>query len=286
MIFPAPAMVLSAVVSIQIGAALASQLFPALGALGTVAWRVLFAALILLLVARPRLRGLARAELGLLLLFGVVVAAMNAFFYLAIERLPLGVVVTIEFLGPLGVGALRATRWLERIWVALALLGVALLAPFSGADLDPVGLVFAVLSGSAWGSFVLLSTRVGRVFPGSAGIALGMGIAALLLLPWAVDSAATLFAGPRLLGTVLAVALLSTAVPFALEFHALRRLSSTVYGTLISLEPAMAAIAGALILGEVLGMRALLAIACVTVAAIGSSLVRAVPAPAAPDRPV
>jgi inner membrane transporter RhtA len=265
-------MVLTAIVSIQVGAALATKLFPVLGALGTVSYRVLFAALVLMLVCRPRVYLSSGRNLLLLLAFGGVIAAMNALFYLAIERVPLGIVVAIEFLGPLGLAAVTSTRWLERVWMGLALLGVALLAPFSGGGFDPVGLIYATLAGVGWAGFVVLSVRVGRVFTGSSGIALGMSVATILLLPFAVGPAPALFSSATLLAVMVGVALLSTAIPFSLEFHALKRLTPTVYGALISLEPAVAAMVGALVLGEVLGGRGLLAVGCVTVAAVGSTL--------------
>ncbi|MEE4300227.1 MAG: EamA family transporter, partial [Pseudomonadales bacterium] len=240
-------MVLAAIVSIQVGSALAAQLFPALGAFGTVAWRLAFAALMLVLVSRPRLDLANRSAVVAVAVFGVAIATMNALFYLAIERVPLGVVVVIEFLGPLGLAAWSARRWRERIWVALALLGVGLVTPFDGAGYDPLGMLFAALAGIGWASFVLLSTRVGALYPGNSGIALGMTVGALLLAPMAVVSAPVLFTQGGVLVAMLAVALFSTALPFSLEFHAIRRVSPTVYGTLIALEPAAATVAGALL---------------------------------------
>lgn len=271
---PAPLMVMAAIVSIQVGSALAAQLFPVLGALGTVAWRLAFAALILLLVSRPRPRFADRAAVASVLVFGLAIAAMNALFYLAIERVPLGVVVAIEFLGPLGLAAWTAKRWRERAWVGLALVGVALVTPFDGSGYDPLGVLFAALAGIGWASFVVLSTRVGSFYAGNGGMALGMAVAALLLMPMAVVSAPALFAQQDVLLTMLAVALLSTAIPFSLEFHALRRVSATVYGTLIALEPAAATVAGAWLLDQAPSARVLVAIALVTLAAIGSTLSR------------
>lgn len=271
---PPPLLVLTAIVSIQVGTALASGLFPALGALGTVAWRIAIAALVLLAVVRPRVLVPSRRQVGLLLLFGVVIASMNALFYLAVDRLPLGVVVAVEFLGPLGLGAVMSRRNVERLWVALALLGVALLAPFSGTGYDPVGLAFAAGAGLGWAGFVLLSARVAGAFDGATGLALGMTVAALVLAPLAWSPAGTLLADPTLIAATVAVALLSTAIPFSLEFHALKRLSATAYGVLIALEPAVAAVVGAIMLGERLEARGLAAVVCVTVAALGVTLTR------------
>lgn len=271
---PAPILVLAAIVSIQVGSALAAQLFPALGALGTVAWRLAFAALMLLLVSRPRPDFSNRSAVVAVVVFGLAIAAMNALFYLAIERVPLGVVVAVEFLGPLGLAAWTARRWRERVWVALALLGVVLVTPVDGTGYDALGLLFAALAGIGWAGFVLLSTRVGACYPGNSGIALGMAVGALLLAPMAIASAPVLFTRFDVLATMLAVAVFSTALPFSLEFHALRRVSPTVYGTLIALEPAAATVAGAWLLDQAPSAMALLAVGLVTLAAIGSTLSR------------
>ena len=208
-------MVLTAIASIQIGSALAAQLFETIGALGTVAWRLSFAALFLIAATRPRLPKDWRAALPSILTFGAVIGTMNALFYMAVERVPLGIVVTIEFLGPLGVAAWRSTRWLDRTWVALALIGVALLAPIGASALDPVGLLLAALAGAAWAGFVLLSAPIAKRMPGNSGLTFGMGIAALLTLPFGIAPAAIVFTDPLTLGTLIAVALLSTAIPFA-----------------------------------------------------------------------
>ena len=274
---PAPLMILTSIVSIQAGSALAVQLFPTVGALGTVAWRLAFAAVILLLISRPRPDFSDRGALAAVVVFGCAIAAMNALFYLALERVPLGLVVAIEFLGPLGLAALQARRWRERLWVVLALLGVGLVTPFDGEGQDPLGILFAALAGVGWASFVVLSTRVGARYAGNTGIALGMAVGALLLAPAAVTSAPALFSGREVLLTLLGVALLSTAIPFSLEFHALRRVPAMVYGTLVALEPAAAAVAGAVVLGQTPDAKAVAATGLVTLAALGSTLTRARP---------
>jgi len=265
-------MVLTAIASIQIGSALAAQLFETIGALGTVAWRLAFAALFLLVATRPRLPEGGTAALLPIFAFGAVIATMNALFYMAIERVPLGIVVTIEFLGPLGVAAWRSTRWLDRAWVGLALLGVALLAPIGESSLDPVGLMLAACAGAGWAGFVLLSEPVAKRTRGNSGITFGMSIAAVITLPFGIAPAGIVFTDPVILGTLVAVALLSTAIPFSLEFQALKRMSATVYGTLIALEPGAAALAGALILDESLTLRSFVALLCVSTAALGQAL--------------
>ncbi|MCP4327562.1 MAG: EamA family transporter [Alphaproteobacteria bacterium] len=269
---PPPLLVLFSIISVQIGAAIAIDLFPVLGAAGTAFLRVAVSAVFLVIVARPVLEPKVRAQWKLILLFGFVVAAMNFFFYQAIARIPLGIAVTIEFMGPLAVAAATSRQWRDFLWVGLALGGVGLLTPAIGSELDPVGVVFAILAGCGWGAFALVSTRAGRALDGSIGLALGMAVAALFLLPFGIVEASAITGRPELVLPVIAIALLSTAVPFTLEFEALKRMTPRTYGILVTLEPAAAGTVGVILLGEVLDAPALLAMACVIVAAIGVTL--------------
>lgn len=269
---PPHGQLLLAIVSIQVGSALATKLFAALTPEGTVFWRVAFSAVLMLLVWRPRLRGITAPNALLLLAYGGMIAVMNLCFYQAIARIPLGIAVTIEFLGPLAVAALTSRRRSDFLWIALALLGVGLLTPDLGQRLDPVGLLYAAGAGVAWGSFVLLSIRVGKRFEKGNGLALGMTMAALLLVPFGTHTGGALLGDPLLLVAALAVALLSTTIPLTLEFEALKRLPPRVYGVLITLEPVAAVIAGALLLSEWPGPWGLVAVALVTTAAIGMTL--------------
>jgi inner membrane transporter RhtA len=268
---PPTSLALLSILSVQVGAALAKGLFPALGPTGTVFLRIGVAALLLLALQRPRIRGYTRADYVAVLAFGVVIALMNLSFYSALTRLPLGIAVTLEFVGPLGVALLGSRRQLDLLWGALAALGIILLAPIDGTPLDPLGMLFAVLAGAGWAAYILLNVRVGRAFPGNAGLAVAMGVAALAVLPFGLPTIGVIRADPALLLAGIGVALLATAIPFSLEHAALKRLPAHVFGVLMSLEPGVAALVGVVLLGEALGLRGLLALACVTIASGGSA---------------
>ena len=266
---PPPGLVLLSIVSIQIGAALAVHLFPALGPAGTVFLRVGLAAFLLMLGARPALDRNLLAHGWLLLQFGCVMGAMNLCFYEAIARIPLGTAVTIGFIGPLGVAALTSRRPLDFFWIGLAVVGLAVLAPRLGRTLDPWGVLLAAIAAAGWSGFILLSRRVGQAFPGGSGLALGMVVAAIFLVPFGIAGARAALLDPLLLAAALAVAVLSTTLPYALEFAALQRLSARTYGVLVTLEPAVAVLVGAVLLAQPVGDRTLLAVSCVMAAAIG-----------------
>ncbi len=268
---PPVGLVLLAVSSVQVGGALAKTLFDDLGPGGTVFLRVVFAAAVLAAVWRPRVTGLSRRDLGLVALFGVSLAGMNGSFYLALDRLPLGVAVTLEFVGPLGVAVAGSRRALDALWVVLAAAGILLLAGPAGGGIDALGAFFAVLAGAFWAAYILLSARVGQDFEGGTGLALAMLVAsAVLVAPGVADAGAELL-DPRLLALGAAVAVLSSAIPYSLELEALRRLPKRVFGVLMSLEPAVAATAGFVVLGEVLDARELVAIGLVVAASAGAT---------------
>lgn len=272
---PPPGLVLLSIVAIQVGAAIAMHLFPILGANGTVAVRIIISALLLAFVARTGVRTFRQTFIrnwGLLLAFGLCIAAMNLFFYQAIARIPLGAAVAFEFVGPLGVAAFTSRRLGHFAWIALAALGIVLLSPLSGVNLDPIGVIFALLAGVGWAFFVILASRVGNRIPGNDGLAIGMAIAAMTMIPFAAPVAGTLISNPLVLLAGIGVALLSTTIPFTLEFEALKRISARTYGVLVSLEPGVAAIVGALLLGERIGVQGMVAVACVVVAAIGITI--------------
>jgi len=269
---PPTGLLLLAIVSIQLGAAVATHLFPILGAEGTVAIRIIISALLLGLAARGRVRRFASLfvrDWGLLLAYGLCIAAMNFFFYKAISLIPLGAAVAIEFVGPLGVAALASHRPGHFACVGLAALGILLLTPLAGVDLDTLGILCALMAGAGWAGFVFLSRRVSLRVSGRDGLAIGMSIAALSMIPFAVPVASDLINNPMLLLAGLGVALLSTTLPFTLEFEALQRLSNRAYGVIVSAEPVVAALIGALLLGERIGVQGMVAVACVVVAAIG-----------------
>lgn len=267
---PPTVLVLGAIGSVQIGAALAKDLFPELGPGGTVLLRVAFAAGILVALWRPRARGLARSDLRLALAFGLSLAGMNLAFYSALERLPLGVAVTIEFVGPLGVAVALSRRRADFVWVLLAAGGVVLLAE-GGGRVQAVGVLLALTAGAFWAVYILLSARAGRAFPGGDGLALAMVAGSVVLLPVGIADAGGALLEPRLLALGAAVAVLSSAIPYSLELEALRRLPERAFGILMSLEPAVAAAAGLVILGEPLGPREAIAITLVVAASAGAT---------------
>ena len=268
---PPPGLLLVSIVSIQLGAAVAVHLFESLGPIGTTFLRLTFAAVLLLLAARHQIGPGARRHAGLLLLFGCAIGAMNLCFYGAIARIPLGVAVAIEFIGPLGVAVLTSRRLTDFVWIGLAVAGLVLLTPSIGGDLDPLGVGLALAAGAGWASFVLLSPRVARAV-GGAGLALAMPVACLFTLPFVLVAGGLERLDLGLLVGALAVAILSTALPLSLEFEALRRMTARAYGIIVTLEPVAAALVGAIVLGQALPPNGLVAIACITAAAIGVTL--------------
>jgi inner membrane transporter RhtA len=267
---PAPLYVIAGIASTQVGGALATTLFDDLGPGGTVFLRTVFAALALALVWRPQVAGRSREDLLLALAFGVALAAMNLFFYEAIDRIPLGIAVTIEFVGPLAVAIGGSRRPLDALWVVLAAAGILLLAR-GGGDVNAAGVAFALLAGVCWASYILLNVRTGRAFPGASGLALAMTFGTVLLLPAGIADGGSALLDPGLLAAAAGVAMLSSAIPYSLEVAALRRLHTRVFGILLSLEPAMAALAGFVILDQGLRPRDVVAIALVAAASAGAS---------------
>jgi inner membrane transporter RhtA len=264
-------LVIVAVGSVQFGSALAKTLFDQVGPGGTVFLRLLLAALVLTLIWRPTIKGHGRRDLWLIFWFGVCLAGMNMAFYASLDRIPLGVAVTFEFVGPLGVAVWGSRRALDLVWVALAAIGIVLLSDFGSSDLDALGVGFALLAGAFWAAYILLSARVGRVFPGGSGLALSMVVGAVLLVPVGVADAGADLLAIGVLATALAVSLLSSAIPYTLEMEALRRLPEAVFGVLMSIEPAVAALAGFLVLGESLSTREVVAILFVVAASAGAA---------------
>jgi inner membrane transporter RhtA len=260
-------LVLVAGVSPQIGAAFAVTLFDELGPAGAAFLRLMFAAIILWAIWRPRLTG----DLRLAGAFGVALGLMNWSFYEAIDRIPLGVAVTIEFAGPLLVAVIGSRRPLDGVWIVLAAGGIVVLVDPGGGSVDPVGVGFALSAAVCWMGYIYLSKRTGAAFAGGSGLAIAMAVGALIVLPAGVIGARAAFAEPELLGSALLVALASSVLPYSLELEALRRLPESVFGVLMSLDPAVAALAGFVVLGQDLGARDLVAIAMVVVASAGAA---------------
>ncbi|GAB2548584.1 DMT family transporter [Brachybacterium huguangmaarense] len=269
------AMIIGSCVSLQFGAALASQLFPALGSWGVTTLRLGLAAVVLLLVVRPAVHRWDRVQWRSVILFGLALGAMNGSFYAALSRIPLGTAVAIEFLGPLVLSAVLSRRAADLACVAVALAGVSLFGVESLAgitSLDPLGVVLALVAGLFWACYVLTSARVGETVPGHGGLAVAVGVGALALLPVGAGGVARAVVEPHLLLLAIGCALLASVIPYALELSALRRLPRHVFGILLSLEPAIAAVAGLLLLGQPMTVLGVIAIALVVAASVGTTL--------------
>lgn len=267
------ALVLGAALSVQFGAAYAVTLFDELGPGGTAFARLALAAVILVVVWRPALGGRSRVDLQTAALFGLALGLMNWAFYESIARIPLGPAVTIEFLGPLAVAVAGSRRALDAVWVALAAAGVLALArPWeNGGDLDALGVGFALAAGACWAAYIVLSARTGRVFPGGSGLAIAMVVGTLVTLPAGVVQGGSDLLAAHLIGAVAIVALASSLIPYSLELEALRRLPANVFGILLSLDPALAALAGFVVLDQSLAALDVVAIAAVVIASAGAA---------------
>ena len=263
-------LVLGGIASVQAGAAVAFNLFDEVGPAGAVFLRVALAAVVLAALWRPQLRGHSREALKSAALFGGTLAAMNLSFYAGLERVPLGIAVTLEFVGPLGVAIAASRRARDLVWVALAAGGIVLLSPGLGDELDLLGAGLCLLAGGFWASYIVLSARVGREFAGGQGLALALALStAVLLVPGVVQGGGELME-PAVLGAGFAVAMLSSAIPYSLELEALRSLPQGTFGVLMSLEPAAAALVGFVALDQGLAATELTAVAMVVIASAGA----------------
>jgi inner membrane transporter RhtA len=271
---PAIVLVLVAILSVQFGAGVARTQFDAVGPLGATFLRLVFAAVILLAILRPRVRRWPPKSWLAAGLLGVALAGMNTMIYLAFDHVPLGVAVTIEFLGPLVLALVQTRRIVDALWALLALAGVLLLGLDGGGSIAVIGLVFAGCAGAFWACYILASAQVGRAIPGIDGLAVALAFAAVLTAPLGWVGASAAIGDPSVLLVFVGVAVLSSALPYALELEALRRLPTRVFGVLSSLGPAVAALAGLVILHEALGWREAIALVCVTIASIGVTLAR------------
>jgi inner membrane transporter RhtA len=271
---PAPALVLVSILSVQFGSAVARTAFDVTGANGITLMRLAFSGLILTALVRPAVRRWSRTQWRAAVLLGLTMGSMNLVFYLSIREIPLGVAVTVEFIGPLLVALVQTRRLVDLLWVVLAGGGVALLGLEGGADLPFTGLALALLAGLFWGGYILASANVGRLVPGMDGLAVALLVSALLALPFGAEGATRAVDDPVVLLAGLGVAFLSSIIPYGLELSALRRIPTRVFGILMSLEPAAAALAGLLVLGQHLGPRELVALVLVSAASLGVTLGR------------
>ncbi|KUN45139.1 transporter [Streptomyces olivochromogenes] len=263
-------LVLAGGVSVQFGGALAVTLIPRAGALGVVTLRLLVAAIVLMAVCRPKVRGHSRADWRTVVIFGLTMAAMNGLFYQSVARIPLGPAVTLEVLGPLVLSVLTSRRVLNLLWAGLALGGVFLLGGGGFSSLDPVGVAFALSAGAMWAAYIVFSARTGRRFPQADGLALAMVVAAVAFLPLGIAESGTRLINPTTVALGGAVAVMSSVLPYTLELLALRRLPAATFAILMSLEPAVAATAGFLVLDQALSATEALAIALVIAASMGA----------------
>jgi inner membrane transporter RhtA len=272
MLPPLPA-VLVAIVSVQGGAAVAKELFAVAGPSGTVALRIGISAAILLAAFRPRLHRLNAAQWRVVVPYGVVLGVMNLVFYHSLSRIPLGLAVTVEFIGPLSVAVLGSRRLIDMAWVVLAAVGIALITPWTaGSGVDPLGVALAFAAGVCWALYIVIGKRLSHLLSGGEAVAIGMLVAAVAVVPVAVAAGglAHITVGQFAAGT--GVALLSSAIPYTLEIFALKALPARTFGILMSLEPAVAAMVGLAFLHEVLSATQWLAITLVIAASAGSTL--------------
>ncbi|HUQ61834.1 EamA family transporter [Lentzea sp.] len=273
-------LVLASVVSLQFGAAFANQLFGQIGAPGATALRLGIAALMLAVVVRPKFRQET-------LVLGMTMAGMNGTFYLALDRIPLGVAVTIEFLGPLGLAAVLSRRARDFVWVALALAGVVVLGvrEYTGAKLDLIGVALALIAAVFWAAYILAGRRLATAGLGTGGLAGASLISAALTLPYGLSTAGAALFEPKILLLGTLVALLASAIPYTLEIRALKTLQPSTFGVVLALEPAAAALAGAILLGQHPGVVSLCGMAMVITAGVGAALRKAPAPPETPAQP-
>ena len=270
---------LSSIVAVQCGSALATGLFDALGPLGTVFLRALFGALALVALTRGATLRERRWPHRDVLLLGLAVAGVNLFFYAALDRLPLGITVTLEFVGPLGVALLGSRRPRDLVWALLAAAGIVLLTNGGGGGVDALGVVLALAAGACWGAYIVQSDRVGAVAPGIGGATTAAVISAVIVAPFGIAQGSAELLSPAHLAIAAAVGLLSTAVPYVFEMEALRRLPRATFGVLMSIEPAVAAVIGFLALSQGLTAIESVAIALVVLASAGALHEAAAPPP-------
>lgn len=266
--------VLSAIVSVQGGAAIAKGIFPVLGVTATASLRIVLSAIILMLFNRPNLKNITRSQWKIVSLYGLTLGAMNIVFYLAIERIPLGLGVALEFIGPLVLALSGSKRALDFLWAILAGVGIALIAPWNSNGVDLIGVLLALLAGAFWAGYIVLGGRVSKIMDGGKAVTVGMIFASMVVIPFALVDGLLVNITPNLFLAGLALALLSSAIPFTLEMNALRKIPAKTFSILMSLEPAAAALFGLLFLQEYLTIYEWLAIILVITASAGATFTK------------
>lgn len=270
---PVPAVLLS-IVSVQGGAAIAKGIFPVLGAAATASLRIVLSAVILVLFNRPKVKNLSFKQWKYVALYGLTLGAMNLIFYMALARIPLGLGVTLEFIGPLVLALVGSKRFLDFIWILMAAAGIVLIAPWRNNGLDIVGVLLALTAGGFWASYIVMGGRISKIMDGGQAVSLGMIFASALVLPFAIAGGLLTNIKPGLLLAGFALALLSSAIPFTLEISALRKLPAKTFSVLMSLEPAAAALSGLIFLHEYLSLPQWLAVILVVIASAGATLTK------------
>ena len=269
---PAPLVVMASVISVQLGAALARGLFPVIGAAGTVLMRLTVAILCLWVLLRPNVWNVIRANPKIIVLFGLTIGLSTVFFYLAVSRIPLGVAIAIEFVGPLLVALWNSRRPIERVWVFLAAASIALLVPDIGTTLDMYGIGAALIAAAFWGAYIVLAPKVAAVAAEFDGLVAALCVAwVVLLIPGVLQGRMHLLEG-HIIWQSFIMGILAAVIPFSFDFHALKRLPPRVYGVLVCSEPIAGAIIGYVVLQERLTLATIGAIVGVTAASIGSTL--------------
>lgn len=268
---PFPAVLLS-IISVQVGAALAKGLFPILGATGTTTVRIGISALILLAFNRPNIKNLSKAQWKAVIPYGICLGAMNGIYYLSLSRIPLGLAVALEFIGPLMLSVFTSKRMIEYLWALLALAGIALISPWNGDGIDLLGAGMALLAGVFWAGYIVLGKRTSTVIDGSQAVTIGMVFAILVILPFGIaDGGLTNFT-TSMIPSAIALGLLCSAIPFSLEIKALKQMPAKTFSILMSMEPAVAAICGLLLLNEFLSFVEWTAVVLIVIASLGATL--------------
>lgn len=272
---PLPAVLIS-ILSVQAGSALAKGLFPALGAAGTSTIRIALSAIILIAVNRPNLSKLNKEQWKAVIPYGICLGVMNGIFYVALSRIPLGLAVALEFIGPLLLAVSGSKRIIEFLWVLLAAAGIAFIAPWNSKGIDLFGASMALLAGFFWASYIVLGRRASAVLEGKQAVTIGMIFATAVILPFGIAGGGFAHFNSSMIFPGIALALLCSAIPFSLEIYALKHIPAKTFSILMSLEPAVGAICGMIFLKEFLTFNEWAAVALVVIASTGSSLTKGI----------
>ncbi|MDR6921754.1 DMT family transporter [Chryseobacterium sp. 2987] len=263
---------LLAIICVQGGASIAKQLFPAIGAIGTVTLRIVLSAVLLMIINRPKFSEFTRQKWLYCAIYGIGLAAMNLIFYLSIQRIPLGLAVTVEFAGPLFLAIALSRKLLDVMWALLACVGILLIVPWKSNHIDLLGLGLAFLAGLFWAVYIVMGGKVAKIMDGKDAVTTGMLFASLIIIPFTLWDGAVFNLTPTIFLKGLGVAILSSALPFSLEMMALKNLPAKTFSILMSLEPAFAALSGFIFLAENLTFLQWISIACVITASIGTTV--------------